>query len=362
MTTLKQLNTTPITVPLAKIKSGPYQQREIFNVTEMRGLVQTIKADGLITPPTVMAVNGHYELIMGDRRRRALYALALEQSGLSLDEALTAVCSPTVDSLPERFEVLHQVEVQVSLTQESDPKALRALATVENLQRVDLSPVEKAEGFRSLLDDGMTPAELCERTGKRWDLIKKHLLLLEIPAEVRERFNMKALPMGVVKEISELPPEIQIEVAGKMAGRKAREIDAVVKRVKGKMARIRATEESGEAVALALTPNGRGEEEADEPIPPQKPLSVREQLAMAKALITSLTMQIHLDGKLLGQCAEALSECSPESRLALMARARAVQIERAIKQRAQKPTAKQVERGLKVERFIEKRRRVAECH
>lgn len=347
---MKQIETTTITVPLAKIKTGPYQQRKVFDVTELRGLAQTIKSEGLMTPPLVMAVNGHYELIAGDRRRRALYALALEEDGLSLDQALIAVCSPTVDHLPERFEVLHQIKVKVSLSQERDPKALRTLATIENLQRVDLSLVEKAEGFRSLLDDGLDAAEACERTGERWDSIKKYLLLLEMPAEVRERFNSKALPMGVVTEISELPAEVQVEVAAKMAGRRAREIEAVVKRVKGKLAM------RGEA----LTPWEREEEEqAEEPTPPQKPLSVREQLADAKALIAKLTMQIYLDGRLLRECGEALSECQPESRLALMAKARSAQIERAIKQRAQKPMAKQVERGLKVERFIEKRRRVA---
>ncbi|MCL4295739.1 MAG: ParB N-terminal domain-containing protein [Anaerolineae bacterium] len=348
---MKQIETTTITVPLAKIKTGPYQQRKAFNVTELRGLAQTIKSEGLMTPPLVMAVNGHYELVAGDRRRRALFALALEGNGLSLDEAVTAVCGPTVDHLPERFEVLHRVEVKVSLSRESDPKALRTLATIENLQRVDLSPVEKAEGFRSLLDDGLDAAEVCERTGERWDSIKKYLLLLEMPAEVRERFNTKALPMGVVREMSELPAEVQVEVAAKMTGRKAREIEAVVKRVKGKLAM------RGEALTPALSPWEREEER--EPAPPQKPLSVREQLAGAKALITSLTMQIHLDGKLLAECGEALSECNPESRLALMAKARSAQIERAIKQRAQKPTAMRVERGLKVERFIEKRHRVA---
>lgn len=356
MTTLKQLDTTPITVPLAKIKTGPYQQRKVFDVAELRGLAQTIKADGLMTPPTVMAVNGHYELIAGDHRRRALYALALEENGLSLDQAVIAVCSPTVDHLPERFEVLHRVEVKVNLSQESDPKMLRSLATIENLQRVDLTPLEKAQGFQSLLDDGMTPAEVCERTGERWDTIKKYLLLLEMPVEVQERFNSKALPMGIIKEMSELPAEVQVEVAAKMTGRKAREIEAVVKRVKGKLATIRGPVEPE---ALTPTPSPTEREEEEEPTPPQKPASVREQLAGAKELIAKLTMQLHLDGKLLGECAEALSECNPESRLAVMAKARSAQIERAIKQRAQEPTAMRVERGLKIERFIEKRRRAA---
>src|SRR5262245_34939957 len=116
MTILKQLETTPITVPLAWLKTGRYQVRNIFEVNEMRGLARTIRADGLITPPTVIAVNDHYELIAGDRRRRALFALALVEGGLNEDEALIAVCGPGVDQLPERFEVLHRTLVTVNLS------------------------------------------------------------------------------------------------------------------------------------------------------------------------------------------------------------------------------------------------------
>lgn len=332
---MKQIETTTITVPLAKIKTGPYQQRETFDAVELRGLAQTIKANGLITPPTVMAVNGHYELITGDRRRRALFALALEESGIALDEAVNAVCGPAVDELSERFEALHRVEVAVLLSRESDPKTLRTLGIIENLQRADLSPVEKAEGFRALLDDGLSAPEVVERIGERWDSIKKYLLLLEMPETVRERFDSKALPLGVVKELSELPAAVQVEVAEKMAGRKTREIEAVIKRVKGRLG-------DGQG------PEAGGPEE-------EKPKSLREQVATAKELIARLTMQIHLDGKLLRECGEALSECNPESRLALMAKARSQQIERAIKGRGQKPTVEQEQTGLKIERFIEKR-------
>lgn len=349
---MKQLETTSIDVPLAKIKTGQYQQRVVFDVTELRGLAQTIKADGLITPPTVMAVNGHYELIMGDRRRRALWALALESDGLSLDEALVAVCGPTVDDLPERFGVLHQVTARVNLSQESDPISLRMMATIENLQRVDLSPLEKAQGFQSLLDAGLQPAEVVEKTGESWSQIGRYLKLLTLPESVRVLFDNKALPMGVLKELSELPAEVIVEVAEKMVGRKSREIKAVVKRVKGRLP-PRPSPQPWPPPAEREGESFSGEE------PQQKPKRVREQLAEAKDLISKLTMQIHLDGRLLARCAEVMQECAPDSRVTLMAWARAQQIEKSIKGRQHPPTVSQQQRHFKVELFIEKRQRAA---
>lgn len=327
---LNQLQTREITVPLAKIKTGRYQQRHAFDVAEMKGLAQTIREDGLISPPLVFAVNGHYELVAGDRRRRALCALALAGDGYDLDQALVMVCTPQVDSLPDRFDILHRMTVRVNLSSEADPITLRALATIENLQRVDLSPLEKAHGYQSLLEAGLTPAQVVEKTGVTWSQVKNHLALLALPEPVRERFDKKVLPMSALRDLARLPAGQQVEVAEKMAGRKATEIRAVVKRV------------------------SRGRPEPD---PDPQPANVREQLAEARGLIARLVGQLHLDGRLLAQCAAAIAECDPDSRLARMALARSEQIDRAIRQRALPPTAAQRDRGRKIETFISKRQR-----
>ena len=340
---LNQLQTREITVPLAKIKTGRYQQRHTFNVEEMRGLAQTIREDGLISPPLVVAVNGHYELIAGDRRRRALCALALVADGQNIDQALTLVCTRQIDSLPDRFDILHQATARVNLSSETDPITLRALATIENLQRVDLSPLEKAHGYQSLLDAGLTPAQVVEKTGVTWTQVKNHLALLALPEVVQERFDRKALPMSALKDLAQLPADQQVEVAEKMTGRKARDIRTVVKMVK----RNRPANGPGETQDFASPPSLSPQEE--------KPASLREQLAEARNLIARLVGQLHLDGRLLGQCAGALTECDPDSRLARMALARSEQIDRAIRQRAHPPTAAQRDRGRKIETFIQKR-------
>lgn len=364
---INQVQTTEKTIPLSQIKTGRYQQRKTFDVTELRGLAQTIRVDGLMTPPLVMAVNGHYELIAGDRRRRALYALALATTGLTLDEALIAAAGPLVDQLGERFPVLHETTVTVNLSHETDPTTLRGLATIENLQRVDLSPLEKAVGFQSLLDDGLTLAQVIERTGEQRVSIKRYLALLKLPEPVQAHFDKKHIPLDALKELGELPPGVQIEVADKMAGRKSQDIKVLVRMVQKRLANspdvakgdyrtkaAPAAETEERDVSLDLDD---AEAEAGAAAPAPRPVSIREQLAEAKQIITKLTMQLYLDGRLLEQCAEELSVCTPDSRLALMAKARAQQVDRAIKQRKQQPLSTQVQRGLKIERFMEKRQR-----
>jgi ParB-like chromosome segregation protein Spo0J len=279
-----------------------------------------------------------------------------------MDQALTLVCGPAVDQLPDRFPVLHKITAQVNLSQETDPATLQTLAAIENLQRVDLTPLEKAEGFQSLLDGGLTLAEVVERTGEKASSIKRYLALLSLPEPVQEHFDKRRIPLDVLKELGQLPAEVQIQVAEKMAGRKSSEIKALVKMVQKRLSNSpRATPGNGlstlpasetEGVSLGLDST-----EVEANAIETRPASIREQLAGAKEIISKLTMQLHLDSRLLRTCAEELIACTPDSRVALMANARAEQIERSIKLRKRQPPVAQVQRGLKIERFMEKRQR-----
>lgn len=345
---MNQLPLTPITAPLALIKTGRFQQRETFDSAAVGSLARTIQREGLITPPTVMAVNGHYELVFGDRRRRAMYALALESAGVGWDEALSLVCQPDIDALPGRFPVLGDTAVQVNLTAETDQVKLRTLATIENLQRVDLSPLEKAKGFQSLLDDGLTLTDVIERTGESRNTINRYLTILTLAEPVRLYFDTRQLPLDALKHIAGLPDSVQIELAEKMAGRKRAEIKAVVKVVEKKLSAQPTPAEAVPAVEA-------------EPTPSAAPKSVRDQLTDAKKLISTLTMQLTLDARLLEQCADAMKACEADTKVRVMAVRRAKQIKmtfrRAAKKIEKRTSPKQQKAHLQVERFIEKRQR-----
>jgi len=353
------MNQVQTEVILGKIRTGPYQARKVFDVTELRGLARTIKAEGLLYPPTVMAVNNHYELIAGDRRRRALFALALEESGVSPDEAAIAAAGPLVDSLPDRYEVLNRTVVTVNLTGETDPATLRFIGTVENLQRSDLLPTEKARGFQSLLDGGLAMAEVVERTGCTKSQIQPLLDLLTMPEQVRAYVDAGRIPLGALKPLAQLPAELQAEVADKMAGRTLVEIRALVRLVESRLKIRPATPPAEEDTPAAAPPEPAIPEITEETAPP-KPLTVREQLAEARQVISLLTMQLYLDSRLLDRCAEVMAECAPDSRLTLMAGARAKQIQRSIKSARQPVTPQQMRNGATIQNFIAKRQRRGE--
>ena len=107
-------------VPIDEIKANPEQPRHVFEADELASLADSIRAHGVLTPLVVRRHEGRYVLIAGERRLRA--------SGLA---GLS--------------------EVPVVVREADDPSVQLELALVENLQRVDLDPIEAARGFQRLI-------------------------------------------------------------------------------------------------------------------------------------------------------------------------------------------------------------------
>jgi ParB family chromosome partitioning protein len=138
-------------VPLDEVRPNPVQPREIFDPAELKGLADSIRQHGVLSPLVVRRHEGHYVLIAGERRLRAA-ALA----GLS--------------------------EVPV-LVREADEAGLQLeLALVENLQRTDLDAIEAARGYQRLIDEfGFTQDEVALRVGKERPTVANALRLLRLP-------------------------------------------------------------------------------------------------------------------------------------------------------------------------------------
>ena len=82
-----------IVISLAQMKPGPFQNRQTFDRLKMAGLAQSIQVEGLIHPPIVGLIAGEHRLLAGERRWRALCALAVAGAqAMSLDSALDLVC------------------------------------------------------------------------------------------------------------------------------------------------------------------------------------------------------------------------------------------------------------------------------
>ncbi len=143
-------------LPVDKVRSNPYQPRKYYNHTELEELSASIAAYGVLQPIIVRKMGGgHYELITGERRLRAC-----ELAGLTTIPALI---------------------LQVS---ESDSAIL---AFIENLQRQNLSFLEEAEGYRSMMEDyGLTQEELALKLSKSQSAVANKLRILKLEDRVKK--------------------------------------------------------------------------------------------------------------------------------------------------------------------------------
>ncbi|MCS7045755.1 MAG: ParB/RepB/Spo0J family partition protein [Gemmataceae bacterium] len=142
-------------VPLAKIQHNPWQPRKTFDPDELASLSASVKEHGILQPLVVRVLGDHYQLIAGERRLRAA-----QQAGL------------------------HSVPVRV--VQLSDQQVVEA-ALAENIQRTDLNPIEKAQGFKDYVERfGVNHEQLAQRIGLARSTITNLINLLELAPEVQE--------------------------------------------------------------------------------------------------------------------------------------------------------------------------------
>lgn len=216
------------TTTLNKIKPGPQQVRRKFEPEAMMEMVRTIRESGLLNPPIVYAENGHYLLLAGERRTRALNALALITDGYSEAEAVTLVCQDKAWDNLEQATIRSRIAVPVRIVPaEMD---LEAISLIENLQRVNLNAIEEAEGYHKLyLKYNKNVRQVAKVTGKSALLIEARLALLELEPEIQEYMAKKQLSkdVQVTKELLSLPAETRLQLARRFV-EKGSSIKAIV--------------------------------------------------------------------------------------------------------------------------------------
>lgn len=164
-----------IEIPAEQIVMSPYQPRRLFARNELEELAQSIRAVGLIHPPVVryLPESSQYELVSGERRLRAA-----ELAGLRL--------------------------IPVIVRQSSSMDAAQA-ALIENIQRVDLNPIEIAKALKSLIEQfDWTQEELSKRIGKKRSTVANYLRLLTLPKSIQESLTQGEITMGHAKAILSL--------------------------------------------------------------------------------------------------------------------------------------------------------------
>jgi ParB family transcriptional regulator, chromosome partitioning protein len=167
-------------IPLSQIKENPYQTRYYFDEEALGDLRDSIKASGVLQPVVVRPKDGHYVLVLGERRLRA--------SKLAGNAAIPAI-----------------------VRNMSEQQAAEA-TLVENLQRQDLTCIEQAQAFSRLSQDfKLTQEQIGNRVGLSRESVSNYMRLLKLPRQVQGYMESRAIGFSEARELLKLEDEGTIE-------------------------------------------------------------------------------------------------------------------------------------------------------
>ncbi|MFZ2266351.1 MAG: ParB/RepB/Spo0J family partition protein [Azonexus sp.] len=174
-------------LPVERLRPGKYQPRTHMDQESLAELAASIKAQGIMQPILVRAVNStpgaeRYEIVAGERRWRAA-----QLAGLA--------------------------EVPVLVRSIPDEQAL-AMALIENIQRENLNPLEEAQGLQRLIDEfGLTHQQAADAVGRSRPAASNLLRLLQLTAPVQELLMSGQLDMGHARALLPVSSGQQIGLA-----------------------------------------------------------------------------------------------------------------------------------------------------
>lgn len=162
-------------LPVRSISPNPRQPRQVFDEDELRELADSLREIGLLQPIVVRRRGSEsYEIIMGERRWRAA-----QLAGLA--------------SLP-------------AIVRATDDSAMLTDALLENLQRVQLNPLEEAAAYQQLMNDfNITQDELATRIKRSRPQISNTIRLLKLPPTVQRKIAAGVLSAGHARALLGLP-------------------------------------------------------------------------------------------------------------------------------------------------------------
>jgi len=198
---------TPRTLPIESLVPNRDQPRKHFEPGLLRELADSIQIHGIVQPIIVTTHDdppGSYMIVAGERRWRAAQIAGL-----------------------------HDVPVVVRDTPESDRLEI---AVLENLQRLDLSPIEEAQAYRQLMDvREYTQEQLAERLGKDRSTVANAMRLLKLPPKVQALVQDGRLSMGHARALLALEsPGDMIDLA-MLAIQKGYSVRAMERAVKARL-------------------------------------------------------------------------------------------------------------------------------
>lgn len=170
-----------IQIAVDELQSNPLQPRGVITPESLVDLVDSIKEHGVLEPLVVAKTPAGFQIIAGERRWRA-----------SKLAGLTHV---------------------PAIIRETTPRGMLEMAIVENVQRVDLNPLDRAKGFERLMSEfALTTSEVAVRIGKSVAYVSNSMRLLTLPDALKDGLLSGLISEGHARALSAIDdPQLMIE-------------------------------------------------------------------------------------------------------------------------------------------------------
>jgi len=157
---------------ITEVEPNRDQPRKVFNQESLEELAESIKTYGIIQPIVVSRQEGYYSIVAGERRWRAAKLAGLE-------------------------------EIPAIIRNDDDEQTNKEIALIENIQREDLNPFEKALGIRHLMEKyGLTQEQVAKKLGKSRSAISNTVRILYLTPDVLELVKQGKLTEGHCKALA----------------------------------------------------------------------------------------------------------------------------------------------------------------
>lgn len=160
-----------IELDIEELQQNPLQPRGLITPESLVDLVDSIREHGILEPLVVAKTPAGYQIVAGERRWRAAKIIGLK-------------------TVP-------------SVVKETTPQGMLEMAIVENVQRTDLNPLERARAFQRLIDEfGLGTSDISQRIGKSQAYVSNSLRLLTLPDALKDGLLSSLITEGHARALA----------------------------------------------------------------------------------------------------------------------------------------------------------------
>ncbi len=194
-------------IEIDQLQPNPLQVRNLIKSESLVDLVESIKEHGILEPLVVAKTPAGYQIVAGERRWRASKIVGLKKVPV--------------------------------IVKETTAKGMLEMALVENVQREDLNPIERAQGFQRLMDEfSLGVTDISKRIGKSPAYVSNTLRLLSLPDAIKDGIISEDITEGHARAIAGLgDAKLMVEAYKTILseGSSVRKAEALSREIKSKI-------------------------------------------------------------------------------------------------------------------------------